>query len=61
MQTIDVGTMARSWRERAARVAVAGTMLVGVMASALPAAAQSTPVAQGTPLAAAAAPAAAKA
>jgi Protein of unknown function (DUF3352) len=60
MQTIDVGKTAGSWRERAARFAVAGTLLVGVMASALPAAAQGTPAA-GTPLAAGAAPATAKA
>jgi uncharacterized protein DUF3352 len=61
MQTIDLGKTAGSWRERAARIAVAGTLLVGVMASALPAAAQGTPMAGGTPLAAGAAPAAAKA
>ncbi|HEU5434504.1 MAG TPA: DUF3352 domain-containing protein, partial [Thermomicrobiales bacterium] len=61
MQTIDVGKTAGNWRERIARLAVAGSLFVGTIASALPAAAQGTPTAGGTPLAAGAAPATAKA
>src|SRR5581483_8375411 len=56
----DVVKAPGRWRERAARIAVAGSLLLGVMSSGLPAAAQGTPMAQApgaAPKTAAAAPA----